>query len=365
MLDAARAVLPAIAREREAIDRNGALPATLVDALRAAGLFELWLPAALGGPELSPAELVRVIEVLASGDGSVGWCAAVAATLSVLGGSLTPDVARAVFGDHGVVAGAFRPRGRAVAVSGGYRVTGRWAYGSGILHSRFVAVHCTVADGMRFAIVPTASLEIVRGWNVSGLRGTGSHDFRIDDVFVADDYMLPAWAAAPREPGPLYRFPLLALSTVSLAAVALGIARSAVDALVALAAKVPTGTSVPLRDNARAQYAAGRADALHTAARAGLHAAVARAWEIVAAGGILANADRMAVRVACAFAAEACAEAVDLVYRAAGGNAIDEAGTIARCFRDVHAATQHIGLAADNYEHAGKLLFGHDGGTQL
>ena len=218
-----------------------------------------------------------------------------------------------------------------------------------MLHSRFVALHCAVADGMRFVLVPTTAIEVVRTWNVSGLRGTGSHDVRIDDVFVADAYTLPAWAAAPREAGPLYRFGLLGLSTVALAAVALGIAQAAIDALVALAAKVPTGASTALRDHPRAQYAAGRAAALRSAARAGLLDALVNSWATVAAGGALGEAERVALRVASAFAAEASAEAVDTVYRVAGGNAIDERAPIARCFWDVHAATRHIGLAADDY----------------
>ena len=359
LVQAARAAAPAIVAARDRVDRAGALPPALVAALRAAHLFELWLPAALGGPELHPIDLVRVIEVLAAADGSVGWCAAVAATLSVLAGSLRTDVAREIFGNHGITAGAFRPKGRALPVAGGLRVTGRWEFGSGILHSTWVAVHCHAGAEMRFVFVPAGEVEVIPAWDVTGLRGTGSHDFRIDDVFVPEERTATAFAATPSERGPLYQIPLLSLSTTSLAAVTLGIARAAIDALIALAAtKTPTGSPSLLRDKPRAQYAAGRAEALLRAGRAGLFEALRQQWDAAQTGAARSAEARVSSRLACAYAAEASAQAVDLVYRAAGGTALFEANPIARCFRDVHAATQHIGLSDDNYEHAGAVLFG-------
>lgn len=360
LLQAARAAAPAIAAARDRLDRDGAIPPALVSQLRSAHLFELWLPAALGGPELHPIDLVRVIELLAAADGSVGWCAAVAATLSLLGGSVRADVAREIFGDHGIAAGAFRPKGRAVPVVGGFRVTGRWEFGSGIQHSTWVAVHALVGDEMRFVFVPASAVEVIPAWDVSGLRGTGSHDFRIDDVFVPDERTATAFAASPHERGRLYQIPLLSLSTTSLAAVCLGIARAAIDALIALAAtKTPTGSTAMLRDKPRAQFAAGRAEALVRAARAGLFEALRQQWDAAATGSARSINARVTSRLACAYAADASAQAVDLVYGAAGGSALFEGSPIARAFRDVHAATQHIGLSDDNYEHAGAVLFGH------
>jgi indole-3-acetate monooxygenase len=364
LVDAARAAAPAIVAARDEIERSGALPNALVERLRLAHLFELWLPAALDGPELHPIDLVRIIEILAAADGSVGWCAGVAATLSVLAGSLDSDVAREIFGSHGIAAGAFRPKGRAVPVAGGFRVTGRWEYGSGILHSTWVAVHCLTGNEMRFMFVPVHDVEVISSWDVAGLRGTGSHDFRIDGVFVPNDHTAAAFAAAPHARGRLYQIPLLSLSTTSLAAVCLGIARAAIDALIALAAtKTPTGSADMLRHKPRAQFAAGRAEALVRAARAGLHEALRQQWDAAATGAARAIDARVTSRLACAYAAEASAQAVDLVYGAAGGSALFEANSIARAFRDVHAATQHIGLSNDNYEHAGAVLFGHRPGA--
>jgi alkylation response protein AidB-like acyl-CoA dehydrogenase len=142
--------------------------------------------------------------------------------------------------------------------------------------------------------------------------------------------------------------------------VCLGIARSAIDALIALAAhKTPTGSPTALRDKPRAQFAAGRAEALVRAARGGLFEALRAQFDAAGAGAGRSTDARVSSRLACAFAAEASAQAVDLVYRAAGGTAPFESNPIARCFRDIHAATAHIGLSDDNYEHAGAVLFGH------
>jgi alkylation response protein AidB-like acyl-CoA dehydrogenase len=167
------------------------------------------------------------------------------------------------------------------------------------------------------------------------------------------------------QPGELYRMPLLSLSSSSLAAVSLGIARAAIDALIDLgAAKTPSGTSMLLRDQPSAQSALGRAEALVWTARAGIFDALEQQWNDVSRGEPPSVARRAAMRFASAFCAEACAQAVDLVYRAAGATALFENGPFARCFRDAHAATQHIGLSVDNFEHAGRVLFGGEPGPR-
>src|SRR5271169_893757 len=127
----ARALGPDILAHRGEIDTGRKIPPPLVERLREAQMFELWLPRALGGPELSPADFVAVIEELSRADGSVGWCATVSSVCSLLAGSLPEAGAREIFGGGNIVAGTVNPAGKAVAVEGGYRVTGRWAYGSG------------------------------------------------------------------------------------------------------------------------------------------------------------------------------------------------------------------------------------------
>ena len=211
---------------------------------------------------------------------------------------------------------------------------------------------------------PRSQVEIVDTWHVGGMRGTGSHDFQVDDLFVPMDRSIPAFASLGAQPGTLFRAPLISLFVVALAAVTLGIARAALDALYELAGtKTPMGSAVLLRDKPVAQSAAARAESLVQAARAFVFSAIGEQWDEVAAGQRPSLEKRALIRLACTYAGEACASAVDLAYNTAGGSALYESNRIERCFRDIHAATQHIGLTTNNYELAGRVLFGLDPGT--
>jgi alkylation response protein AidB-like acyl-CoA dehydrogenase len=381
LLQAATDLSPDILAVRDAIDRDRALPPSLVEKLRSAGLFHLWLPEALGGPELHPADFLPVIETLARADGSVGWCAANAGVLSLLAGSLPEPAARDIFGKGVVAAGAANPMGKAIAVEGGFRVTGRWTYGTGIVHSDWLGANSVIyesggyeasaprlgpsgAPEMRFMFFPKSAVDVIDNWNVSGMRGTGSHDFAVDGVFVPDSHVAPAFVSAPVQPGTLYRVPPLSLFTLALVSVTLGIARAAIDSLVELAGvKTPMRSTALLRDSPGVQATVARAESLVRAARALLIEAIHAQWEAAQTGTPDSLRERAGIRLACTYGAEACASAVDLVHAAAGGSAIQESGRIARCFRDIHAATQHIGLSLSNYEIAGRVLLGLDPGT--
>ena len=217
LIEAARELAPKIEAARADIERDRQIPRTLVDAIGDAGLFGLWLPKAFDGPELNLVDYIRVIEELARADGSVAWCASVAACYSRIAGYLQPDIALRIFGGgRTVVAGTINPTGKAFTVDGGYRVTGRWAYGSGILHSTWTLGNCIVHDRegprrgssgapeLRLVIFPTGAVEVIDTWHVSGLRGTGSHDYRVADLFVRDDHSILCFDATPLQPGTLY-----------------------------------------------------------------------------------------------------------------------------------------------------------------
>jgi len=309
-------------------------------------------------------------------DGAVGWCATNAGVFSLLAGSLPERSAQEIFGNRGVVAGSVNPTGRADAVAGGFRASGRWGYASGINHANWILANCVIhengkprrtvsgAPEMRFLFLPRAAVAILDTWHVSGLKGTGSHDFQVSDVLVPEAFAIPAFAAAPQLPGALYRMPPISLFCVALASVVLGIGRAALNALVTLAAsKTPMGSAEPLRDKPMAQLQVARAEALMRAARAQLIEAINGQWDEIAAGDPPSVQARASIRLAGSFCAEACSDAVNLVHSTAGGSAIQETGPIARCFRDIHAATQHIGLNATGFELAGRVLLGLDPGT--
>jgi len=196
------------------------------------------------------------------------------------------------------------------------------------------------------------------------LRGTGSHDFQVSDIFVPDDHAIAAFTAKPVRSGTLYAAPFITVFAMALASVPLGIARAAIEAFIELAeGKTPIGGSARLRDKASAQAELGKAEALLSSARAFLVEQLHGVWDTVAKGDMPSLPQRATARLAAAQAASASAQAVDLVYNAAGGTAIYEHNLLERCFRDVHATTQHVGISSANFEISGRVLLGLDPGT--
>jgi indole-3-acetate monooxygenase len=374
---AARALTPTIRAQRVEIERDRSLPAPLVKQMAEAGFFSLWLARSLGGPELTTVDFFHVIEELSRADGAVGWCALVAAGYSRLSGYLDDTVAREIFGDGStVVAGTINPTGRAVPVPGGFKLTGQWSYGSFIGHSAWTVGSSIIVEGdaprrgsdgapdMRLMLFPTSAVEIIDTWRVGGLRGTGSHDFRVADLFVPDERAIAAFTAKPVRPGTLFAAPFITVFAMALATAPLGIARAAIEAFVELAeGKTPIGGSSKLRDKASAQADVGKAEALVRSARAFLIDELQGIWDTVAKGEMPSVRQRAVARLAAAQAASASAQAVDLIYNAAGGTALYETSLIERCFRDVHATTQHVGIASANFEISGRVLLGLDPGT--
>ena len=376
-LNAARDLAPTIRALRADIERDRSLPAPLVRRMADTGLFSLWLARSLGGPELTTLDYLRIIEELSRADGAVGWCAMVSAGYSRLSGYLDDTVAREIFGDGStIVAGTINPTGKATAVPGGFKVSGQWSYGSFIQHSAWTVGSSIIyengaprrgADGapdMRLMLFPTSAVEIIDTWHVGGLRGTGSHDFRVADLFVPEERAIDAFTAKPVRPGTLYAAPFITVFAMALCSVPLGIARAAIEAFVELAAgKTPIGASAKLRDKAGAQADLGTAEALVRSARAFLVSELQGIWDTVAAGAMPSMAQRAIARLAAAQATRASAQAVDLLHNAAGGSALYESNLLERCFRDVHAATQHVGISSANFELSGRVLLGLDPGT--
>jgi indole-3-acetate monooxygenase len=372
LLEAADGLAETIGTMRDEVERDRRLPASLVNNLQAAGLFRLWLARRFGGPELNLIEFASVIERLAQADGSVAWCVSVGAALSRFSGFLPEVAARRIFlEDNAVVAGALAPDGRAIAVDGGYRVSGRWAYGSGIMHSNWtVGASIIFADGQprrtpsgametQVMFFPTSAVEIIDTWEVGGLRGTGSHDYRVSDIFVPDDYAVPG--IEPLLPGPLYALSRHSAYPVAIASVPLGIARAALDTFKTLSGnRTPQIGTTLLRDKLTIQFAIGRAEASLRAARAFLFEVCDDAWTTVSSGRSLGLEQRALVRLACAHAATTSKEVVQVVYDAGGGASVYEVGLLQRHLRDVQVAAQHFQAHSANFESGGRVMLGMD-----
>ena len=364
-LAAARRLEPSVVELRDQFDRDRQLPPGLVDQLHAANLFRMWLPRAIGGAELPPLEFLAVIEELSRQDGSLGWCTVIPAGYARLAGALQEDVARTIFGTGmGVLVGTLNPPGQAVAVPGGYRVTGRWGDGSFIGYGEWVLGNCITGDGpeFRLCLFPRADVEVFDIWHVGGLRATGSNDFQVTELFVPEQHTIPLvdFQPLPRRPGPLYAVPMTSTFVSCIATVALGIARAAIEALIEIGAEKKTaGSSTVLRDKPMAQADLARAEALLGAGRAYLFGELGTMWEDAVAGRPISLRARAAVRLAACHATQSAIQVVDLMYQTAGGAALFQSGRLDRCLRDVHAAGQHIAVSMPaNLEPVGRVLFG-------
>jgi alkylation response protein AidB-like acyl-CoA dehydrogenase len=374
-IDSARALAPRIAALSDRIERDRRLPPDLVRAMAEAGLFRICVPRKFDGLEVDVSTMIGTIEEVARADASAGWCVMIGATSGVVSAWLRDDVARPMYGGDPllVTGGVFAPHGRAVAVPGGYRVSGRWPFASGSQHCGWLMGGCVVTDDgtprllsggavdPRMMLFPASEARIIDTWTVSGLCGTGSHDMEVSDIFVPGERSVSLISDRPLQPGPLYAFPVFGLLALGIAGVALGIARSAIDALVRLAsAKTPTGSRKRLADRPATQAQVARAEALARSARAFLLGAVEETWREALGSGSIGPARRALCRLAATNAAVACAQAVDLMYEAGGGTSIYATSPLQRHFRDIHVLTQHMMVAPPVYELAGRLLLGLD-----
>ncbi len=378
----ALALAPEARRLAAEAERDRRLPPGLLTAFARAGLFRLCVPRTLGGLEAEPRVLAETVELVARADGSAGWCLMIGATSGLVSAWLPAGAAHEVYGQDPdvITGGVFAPGGRAVPVDGGYRVTGRWPYASGCEHCRWLMGGTLVQDAgesrpgpggtpdVRLMLFPSADVLVHDTWWAAGLRATGSHDIEVRERFVSAERSLSLISERPRHPGALYAFPPFGLLALGIAAVALGIARAAIDELGELAVtKTPTLARQALAARSGVQADRARAEALVRAARAFLDDAVGAAWDAVRAGGAAEVPTRLRaeLRLAATHAVRSAAQAVDLVYDAGCGTAVYEASPLQRHFRDVHTATQHMMVGVPTLELAGRVLLGLPADTTM
>ena len=365
-LEGARELRELILRHRDRTDEARQLAQPVVEAMARLGLFRALVPASAGGEEWEWPTWMQVVEEISTVDGAVGWNAGVGSTANaIVSGWVSADVGRTVFCQDpiGLVAGAGAPTGTARPVDGGYRVSGRWQFGSGSPHACwFLAGYVVEGETPRLGpmmLVPAKDVEIIDTWFVGGMRGTGSQDFAVHDLFVPTAYTLNAADDAPLHPGSLYRLPLVLTLCSTLGPLALGIARGAIDCFVELMAmKVDRFTGTALRERLTVQERVAKAEAAVRSARAFLYEIVNEVWGTVAKGASLTEQQLALFRLANMHAVAAGAQAVDLVYHAAGTSAIFTANPLERFFRDIHVATQHRCASPEELYQAGRVLLG-------
>jgi indole-3-acetate monooxygenase len=371
-LEAARTLAPLLAARSAEGERSRRLSRDVVEALVAGGFFRMLVPSSLGGGESDPAMFVATVEELARRDAAAGWCIAACATSGMVAAYIDEAAARDVFGATASVSGGvFAPRGTAYHESATYLVTGRWAFASGIDHCDWLMGGCMVFESgtrkmlgegrpdIRLALFPASEVEVIDTWSVSGLRGTGSHDMQVHEIRVPADRTTSLLTDKPLERGPLYAFPIFGLLALSIAGVALGIARAALDEITELAGgKTPTLSARRLADRAGTQAAVARAEAAWRAARELLYAEIERGWAEARLNGEVSVAEKAALRLAATHATTQSAAIVDAAYELGGGTSIYETSPLQRHFRDIHAATQHMLVGPQTWELTGRLLLG-------
>ncbi|HEY2775090.1 MAG TPA: acyl-CoA dehydrogenase family protein [Candidatus Binatia bacterium] len=374
-VQAARSLYPLISAASDRIEQERRLPADIASALKESRLFRLCVPHRYAGLEAAPMDMVEAIAEVSRADGSAGWCVAIGATSGLLAGYLPDADAREIYASDplSVAGGVFAPRGEATADGDGYRMRGRWAFASGIGHCSWLMGGCVVYENgkpallpgglpdSRLLIFPAASATVHDTWTVSGLCGTGSHDMEVGDLLVPRSRAISLMTDKPRLDSPLYKFPVFGCLAVGIAAVSVGLARRAIDELVAIAGgKTPTGSRRRLADRAYVQMQVAEAEAAQRTARAFLVDTVAATYEEAACDGEISVGQRAMLRLAATHSVSLSKKAVDLMYDAGGGTSIYKSSPLQRCFRDVHAASQHMMVSSSTLEVAGRVLLGLD-----
>jgi alkylation response protein AidB-like acyl-CoA dehydrogenase len=379
---AARAVQPLVEATREAMQRERRLSEPVVQALQRMGALRMAVPHELRGPQWDPVTQIRVVEELSRIDGSVGWCAMIAGAGSFVSGFLEPESARRHFASpEASLAGQIAPTGRADRVEGGYRVSGRFRFASGNAHATIMIAGCLVHEGgeparhangrprICSAIFPPSSCTILDTWDTTGLWATGSHDYVVEELFVAEE---DTWdpAGPMRRSEPLYRYPPLFL--VSHCGVPLGIGRAAIDEVLALAGDkevqpnfTPSGPSRRLRDDGRTQEAVAVAEATLGAARALTYETIEDLWSTLVAGSRPTPRQRAMYRITMSWIHQAAKEVVESMYDTASGSAIYRTNPLDRLMRDILTACQHRVVHPRVFRPAGRLLLDMESGDPM
>lgn len=367
----ARALADSIRDENLAAeyDRIRRLPAEVVERIREAGIMRMNMPRSWGGPEMTSMEQVEVIEALARADASVAWCSFIWCDSGLYSGYLDDAVAREMYPRLDMAtSGWVYPAALAERVPGGFRVSGQWMFGSGCNHCDWLAAGVVEGEGgkpivengrplWRVLLAPRASFEILDTWYTTGLRGTGSNDYRVQDLFVPAEHSFSFLQPAKRE-GPLWARPDALLR--KMAGVPLGIAADAIDTAIAmLRDKTDRLSGLAYRDMPRVQLAVAEAHARLGAARSYVFASLETQWRKLETGEPLTEGERADVWLSRTSAFQAARDVVTSLYDTIGANAIyADRGPFDRHLRDIQTACQHIVGQTKAWEGVGQLLLG-------
>ena len=362
---------PKVAARADEIAKLRRLPLDLVAELKAAGVFRMPMPAAWGGPEMSPRAQNEVVEILSTADASVGWCVMIGSDAGFYSAFLEESAARALYPDLDMVtAGLLQPAGRAVRVPGGYRVSGRWAFGSGCTHADVIVGGCMILDGdqpvltaaglpeFRVMLAPASSFQVLDTWYTTGLAGSGSNDYTTQDLFVRAEHSFSLLEPVRRKE-PLYQFNGMFFANMH--GVALGIARRAIDVVQKLAAEKTLVPELVLMKNVpRVRTALARAEGMLGAARAYTYETMDRIWEALRSEGRLSHELRLHLSLSRVNAFQMARDVAQGMMDTAGSSSIYASSPLDRLLRDAITLRTHVAVQERLMESTAALAVGED-----
>ncbi len=360
VLDAAKGSHDLVAAHGDQNDREGRIAEPVIDRLHSIGAFGVFVPRALGGSEMSPRQAMDLFGTLAYADGATGWVTfAVGFGTGLPGAFFDRDTAEELFATPrlGVAGQGTRP-GKAVPSKGGHLLSGAWSFASGIKHSTHLLTTAqdTESGEVRAFILPVDKVTFDDNWDVMGLRGTGSIDYTLDQVFVPSNYSFPVASKTPITGGDLYRIGIGNFATINHGGWALGVGRRLLDELAAnVRAKANQAGALAASDAFTEDYA--NAEVKLRAAKSFLYESWAEGEAVLAAGDPLTLRLETLTRAALNNATWRVQEIASFVYASSGTTALRR-GTIQRFFRDAHGGTQHISSSRLIMQSAGQELAG-------
>jgi alkylation response protein AidB-like acyl-CoA dehydrogenase len=366
LLSEVESIAPILAEHAASSESLGRLADASLEAVRTTRLLGMFCPRELGGLEVDPVTGILVLEALARIDGSTGWAIGILSSAALFPGPYLPIAgARRIYAD-GVppIAGSFFPKGQAQPVAGGYRVKGRWPFGSGIHHAGWVLAGAFVSTkpgpaGSRLVVLPNDQVVIHDNWQVAGLKGTGSCDFSIENVFVPEEMtcaLMDVIQGNAVTGGPSVRLGMPAAVASFHIGIPLGIARRALDEITTQAIEKGRGfPPSPLPTQPHFQFALGRAEMELTSARALGIQLMSELYHQAQAGHVPPPTKQAEARAACTYITEVAQRVTTAAFQAAGGGALFDSNPLQRCFRDISAAGQHFVVSQSAYRALGQF----------
>lgn len=369
--DDVQTLRPIILAHRDDGDTLRRLPDAIAQAFVERDVYRLALPVDLGGAGLDPLQAFDLTVEVSRSDASTGWIYGLATSAPLLAGVLPPEQSQELFSIPDCAGAASGPpQGRAVAADEGYFVTGRFAWASGIHHAGHVIGGCLVFDGEKLrtnaegrpafihVIVPRENVDVLDTWHTCGMRGTGSTEFTLTNVFVPEAHAFQMFGGIPSQPHPLFKLPT-SFFGFALAAVPLGTALAAIDELKTFAKgkKLPPPRTT-LAEQASAQYAIAKGEAMAEAALHGIRHAFSQLWDEIINEGEASLTSRARLRRALVHGVDTSIEAVSMCFREAGGSAVFQSSPFERAMRDVYTVGGHVVFQRAMMEDAGRVELG-------